>query len=695
MQLGAPGVYQLPPVSARPAAGTPMDVCGFVGVAPRGPARVPLIDEEWPASRPCVELERPHRHAAAVPIESWSMYRNVFGGFEGPGLLPYAVAAFFAQGGRRAYVVRVVHDYGDADARSDQGVARGILRVRTPGRSAQLGLGLLARNEGAWGNRLVAELRFHAQPLQAQLRGTPDGPLLAVPEGSLSSWSLVRLSGSSFRALAFITRTQRQHDSRRGWIAVAQLQCIGGTLPQDGAEEAACEIITASLEVRDSGQDPELEDARNDGRFLLRPGRLAAPVVRAPAERHDELGLHPQHPRWLAQVLCYGSNLVFPDPAWAFAPLLPEDIDLLPMDTASPADHFRGGADRYGDITPDDLVPDTDYVDSQQRGVHALLGLSDLSMVVVPDLYCAHPLLPPRPPIAERPPMHFVEYLPYRLPAKETEVDLELAGLRLDPGQADDLVRIVALQTRLVALADSQAHFMALLDVPPGLTPAQVLRWRTHFTSSYAAAYHPWLLCDRDDDGRDGLLQLCPSAVAAGIVAQVERSQGLPTGPANVLAAGIVDVTVSLGPSWRDELHRNNINTFVRTPGGILLSAARTLSLDDRLRQLSVRRIMLMLRRSLELRMQWVAFENNTSELRDTLELSLNSFLGALHRANFFVGRGDEESFFVRFTESPTDGNRLTVEIGVAPAEPMEYLMLFLRREDDGGLLIAEREEQT
>ena len=39
-------------------------------------------------------------------------YRRAFGGFEGPGLLPYAVAAFFDQGGRRAYVARVVHDYG-------------------------------------------------------------------------------------------------------------------------------------------------------------------------------------------------------------------------------------------------------------------------------------------------------------------------------------------------------------------------------------------------------------------------------------------------------------------------------------------------------------------------------------------------------------------------------------------------------
>ncbi len=35
-------------------------------------------------------------------MTSWDEYRYAFGGFEGPGRLPYAVAAFFAQGGRRA-----------------------------------------------------------------------------------------------------------------------------------------------------------------------------------------------------------------------------------------------------------------------------------------------------------------------------------------------------------------------------------------------------------------------------------------------------------------------------------------------------------------------------------------------------------------------------------------------------------------
>ncbi len=83
--------------SAR-STGVRMDVCAFVGVAPRGPARVPVVDERWRDDRPCVEPERPRRRTVAVAVESFDEYRRLFGGFEGPGLLPYAVAVVLRAG---------------------------------------------------------------------------------------------------------------------------------------------------------------------------------------------------------------------------------------------------------------------------------------------------------------------------------------------------------------------------------------------------------------------------------------------------------------------------------------------------------------------------------------------------------------------------------------------------------------------
>ena len=87
----------------------------------------------------------------AVPVESWDEYRACSARFEGPGLLPYAVATFFDQGGRRAYVVRIVHDDG-TQRRAD-------VRAASIGPAALDGRdGLRARNEGSWGNRLQASL---------------------------------------------------------------------------------------------------------------------------------------------------------------------------------------------------------------------------------------------------------------------------------------------------------------------------------------------------------------------------------------------------------------------------------------------------------------------------------------------------------------------------------------------------------
>ena len=51
VQIGAPGVYLAPPAPARQLLGVRMDVCAFVGVAPRGPARVPYTDEELASRR--------------------------------------------------------------------------------------------------------------------------------------------------------------------------------------------------------------------------------------------------------------------------------------------------------------------------------------------------------------------------------------------------------------------------------------------------------------------------------------------------------------------------------------------------------------------------------------------------------------------------------------------------------------------
>ncbi len=103
-----------------------------------------------------------------MAVESWNQYTQHFGAFEGPGLLPYAVASFFENGGRRAYIVRIVHqcfkpDGNPDDAANGAGIARAnFAELHAEGARE---VWIAARNEGSWGNRLSITLSFTTSAL--------------------------------------------------------------------------------------------------------------------------------------------------------------------------------------------------------------------------------------------------------------------------------------------------------------------------------------------------------------------------------------------------------------------------------------------------------------------------------------------------------------------------------------------------
>ncbi len=137
-----PGVYVAPVVAEPELRPERLDVAGFVGVALRGPVNSP------------------------VAVRRWSEYERQFGGFEPAGngverMLPHAVAAYFAQGGRLAYVVRVAPPYRAA-RRADwsRGDPDATASYALPGLTAPAGPVLVAADEGAWGNALDVVLRF-------------------------------------------------------------------------------------------------------------------------------------------------------------------------------------------------------------------------------------------------------------------------------------------------------------------------------------------------------------------------------------------------------------------------------------------------------------------------------------------------------------------------------------------------------
>jgi len=666
--LGAPGIYRTPDTALRSLTGVRMDVTAFVGVAPRGPVRVPVVNEKWRDDCPCVEDERPRRRTVAVSVESFDEYRNLFGGFEGPGLLPYAVASFFEQGGRKAYIARIVHEYTDpADAAV--AVASGIV----PGAgTAALPLTLLARNEGSWGNLLRAALEFSVRPIDA----TADNLASLIVDSSidLPLGALVRLTAlDGSRELRLITDINAEpRDTTPGFTHRATFdQPLSAAFQPLADNLVFTEVVEGSL-IIDDGDD-----------------RI---------ERHDRLGFSSLHPRWIATVLSFESQLVYPHKDWAYADVKPEEPHLPPAGWSAT---FLGGEDRYADITPDDFFDDWTLSDDEPgNGVYALAQLSDLSLVVAPDLYSPAPLVSPESvldPISLAGP-EFERCVDLGVePAQQTLPEFDLAGLRLDPRIPGDRELIIQFQTKLLdEFADPLRSFIVLLDVPPGLNQRQILDWRSRFNSMFAAAYHPWLQIVRRDDQRDALIRVTPSAVAAGIIARQELAFGVPHGPANVLAAQVVGLDARVSPAQHDELHPQGVNVYLRERDGVRLTGARTLSRDPSFRQLSVRRLLTMIERALEQQMQWVVFEPNNASLRAEVRVLITNYLRQLFRLGAFRGANEEEAFFVRCDElnNPpylSDAGRLLAEIGIAPAEPLEFIVLQLTRGADGTLTLKEK----
>ncbi|QNM98658.1 phage tail sheath C-terminal domain-containing protein [Chitinimonas koreensis] len=666
--LAAPGVYPLPDAVAPRLNPQHMDVCAFVGVAPRGPAYLPVVDNRFPPGwRTMADLARPRRRSVAVAVKSFDEYRRLFGGFEGPGLLPFAVAGFFEQGGRLAWIVRAVPRQSGPTPPGEPPNLAGLSRGTLAG-AFTAPLGLLARNQGSWGDRLTVEAGFSVQAL-----GFASNAALEV----LVDRADAVLPGSLLRIVDALGNRQfrfcRGLDARREGLLPRTRWALRFDAPLAVAA-ARIDVVHAWIAVDDG-----------DGR----------------GERFERLGLAPEHPRSLAAVLCDESTLLWPASGWAGAELLPADLAVELLRGKSGA--FAGGDDGYGALTFEDFF-DANWSpaeDEPGEGLTVLAGVDGVTQVVVPDLYLPAQWAGPEQDVETRIDEAGAEFADcvhsVATVAADSVAPSALTQLILDPRHAGDLATIGGLQNRLVEFCELTQSLIALIDVPPGLSQGQFERWRAGFDSSWGAAYHPWLVASRrafslDAERRDTLRPIPPSAVAAGIVARREIAYGLQHGPANELAREIVDLAEPVSAEQAAMRFALGGNCFVRDPDGIRLASARTLSRDGQWRQLSVRRLMLMLRRTLLAETQWAVFEPNGPKLWRDLRHAIEQLLRKLFRAGAFVGGSEAEAYFVRIRNEADrlDRGEVLVEIGVAPAEPLEFILIRLRRDGDGTLTLED-----
>ncbi|HYN84566.1 MAG TPA: hypothetical protein VER32_04890 [Pyrinomonadaceae bacterium] len=205
---------------------------------------------------------------------------------------------------------------------------------------------------------------------------------------------------------------------------------------------------------------------------------------------------------------------------------------------------------------------------------------------------------------------------------------------------------------------------------------------------SFGALYHPWLVGQEGDPGRDPLRTSPPCGAAAGVMARRTLQRGAWIAPANEPFRGVVALVPPVLPSARQGLQDAQVNLIRREPQGFLALSADTLSDDEDLRPINVRRLLILLRRlALRLGATYV-FEPHSEAFRRQVKRGFEAMLGEMFQRGAFAGATPTTSFQVNTgselnTPQLTDQGRFIVEIKVAPSLPLTFLTLRLVQTSD------------
>jgi phage tail sheath protein FI len=116
---------------------------------------------------------------------------------------------------------------------------------------------------------------------------------------------------------------------------------------------------------------------------------------------------------------------------------------------------------------------------------------------------------------------------------------------------------------------------------------------------------------------------------------------------------------------------------------------------DQSLLQLSVRRLLIQLRKALLQRGQHYVFGNNDDTFRQRVRRGIGDLLRAMFAGGAFAGDTQQSSYQIGVnggvnTQADIDQGRMIAQILVAPSQPMEFLTLLLTRTGAGQLQAKE-----
>jgi hypothetical protein len=624
-----------------------MDIAGFAGFAERGPLPPAVTDENFDPS------------TVAIHLTGWDGYRATFGGFTEYGYLPYAVRAFFENGGTECYVARVAATTSaDLTEQPRAAVFPVPMALAPPGitLAAAAAAGAVTVKITPAGGAVSPDLlAFTGQGLDEYVP-----VMLAEPDGTMHLGLPLE---TSYPAGAAVGKYQRAFlisaASAGNWGNRVYLQFTP---------------LTYGLTVQ---------------QFALRVTVAPGADLTAPEEEeyYPQLSLDPASSVFAPTVVNAASQLISIDATGA-SPATTMLSGSGPM--AAPQIYLSGGCDGLSAVTTRDYIGGAaDY-----RGLTVFERVEEIGILCAPDAVWPGP--PPAPPAAPPPPSDpCVRTAAGQPPPPLYDPDPTAIPPAMDSG---------AIYQAMIGQCGLMQYRTAILDLPGGTTPLNAAGWAgsRQLPPAYwrfAAVYYPWIEV-ADPLSPYQVTQPVPACGhVAGVYATTDHTAGVQKPPANVELSWAVDTALNIDDSMQGPLNQAAVNAIRVIPGrGIRVWGARSLATLDPNQQawmyIHVRRLMSAIEATVERTSRWAVFQVNNATLQRTLTHSLNVLLESIRQSGGLAGTTAANSYFVKCdaTNNPpavVEVGQLVCQVGVAVAAAAEFLV-FEFRQDVAGANVVE-----
>lgn len=259
------------------------------------------------------------------------------------------------------------------------------------------------------------------------------------------------------------------------------------------------------------------------------------------------------------------------------------------------------------------------------------------------------------------------------------------------PGETAQLVTSAA-----ITYATTRPSTFVVIDPPALETPAAVENYMALLSpiASNAALYYPWVTASNPASNNiQSTISLPPGALVLGQMSLMDTKQGpwrAPAGTTTVLA-GIVGAERILSPADQGNLNSVNVNA-IRTlaNGQVIIWGARTLQSGFNTLYVNIRRTLNYIEAYLVAGLESQVFNPNDSSQWGVISNQVTSFLGNLLAAGAFASTVAAQAYFVicddtNNTPQSIAQGILNVTVGVALANPAEFIVLTIQQFQSGG----------